>query len=222
MANHKTVSIADQIFEQLEQEILSGKYVKGDVISELKLSEELGVSRTPIREAISRLLMERLLKEGVRGLEVVGVSMEDVMDMYEVRARLEGMAAGMAAKNISPQMLAAIQETLEMQHFFIGKQATGGGDRSEKIRDLDSRFHELLYEASDSHVLIDVLQPIHKKITKFRKASMRRTNSAEESWQEHHAIYTALVSGNAEEAELAAVEHIRKAKNRIAEIKDEE
>lgn len=221
MANHRPISIAEQIFEQLEQEILSGKYAKGETISELKLSEELGVSRTPVREAISRLLQERLVKDGVRGLEVVGISEEDVVDMYEVRSRLEGLAAAKAAKTISSQRLSEIQETLEMQHFFIQKQAQSGEDRSEKIRDLDSKFHELLYESSGSQVLMDVLHPMHKKITKYRKASMSRSNRAEESWQEHHAIYTALVAGDAEGAEAAAIAHIQGAKQRITHLNDD-
>lgn len=220
MANHRPISIAEQIFEQLEREILSGKYSKGDVVSELKLSEELGVSRTPVREAISRLIQERLLKEGVKGLEVVGISKDDVMDMYEVRSRLEGLAAAKAAAHATPGKLAEMEETLEMQRFFIQKQIQSGEDRSEKIRDLDSQFHELLYEASGSQVLIDVLQLMHKKITKYRKASMSRSNRAQESWNEHRAIYAALVAGDVESAEAAAIEHIRYAKDRIANMEE--
>ena len=81
MRDHRTISIADQIFEQLEKEILSGKYKRGEILSELKLSEELGVSRTPVREAIRRLEQEHILKDSGKGLTVVGISKTDMLDM---------------------------------------------------------------------------------------------------------------------------------------------
>ena len=79
MRDHRTISIADQIFEQLEKEILSGKYKRGEQLSELKLSEELGVSRTPIREAIRRLEQEHILADTGKGLTVVGISKTDML-----------------------------------------------------------------------------------------------------------------------------------------------
>lgn len=88
MREHKSISIADQIFEQLERDILTGKYPRGEVLSELRLSAELGVSRTPVREAIRRLEQENILEESGRGVVVIGISREDMLDMYEIRMRL--------------------------------------------------------------------------------------------------------------------------------------
>ena len=99
MRDHRTISIADQIFEQLQDEILSGKYKKGEILSEARLSEELGVSRTPVREAVRRLEQERILDETGKGIVVVGISAEDMLDMYDIRIQLEGQAAARAAKN---------------------------------------------------------------------------------------------------------------------------
>ena len=79
MRDHKPVSIADQVFEQLERDILSGKYPQGEVLSELRLSGELGVSRTPIREAVRRLEQEHILEDTSRGMVVVGISREDIV-----------------------------------------------------------------------------------------------------------------------------------------------
>ena len=106
MGDHRTISIADQIFELLERDILSGKYSRGEVLSELRLSEELGVSRTPVREAIRRLEQENILEDTGRGAVVVGISKEDMQDMYEIRSRIEDMAAARAAKNITDEQLA--------------------------------------------------------------------------------------------------------------------
>ena len=82
MRDHRTISIADQIFEQLQDEILSGKYKKGEILSEARLSEELGVSRTPVREAVRRLKQEHLLDETGNGIVVVGISAENMRAMY--------------------------------------------------------------------------------------------------------------------------------------------
>ena len=97
MREHKSISIADQIFEQLERDILTGRYPRGEVLSEMRLSTELGVSRTPIREAIRRLEQEHILEESGRGMVVVGISREDMLDMSEIRVRIEGRAAARAA-----------------------------------------------------------------------------------------------------------------------------
>ena len=96
MRDHRPVSIADQVFEQLERDILTGKYPQGEILSEPRLSAELGVSRTPIREAIRRLEQEHILEDTSRGLVVVGISRQDMLDIYEIRRQVEGLAAGRA------------------------------------------------------------------------------------------------------------------------------
>ena len=221
MINHKPVSIADQIFEQLEKDILSGKYSKGEIISETRLSEELGVSRTPIREALHRLEQEHLVEDGSRGLEIVGISKEDVLDLIEIRVRLEGLSAYRAAENISDDMLKEMEETLEMQRFYIERH-TDTDDRSDRIKDADSDFHRLLHKACGSVILYDVLEPVQMKITKFRKASLSRKSRALESLNEHIAIYAALKEHDAKKAEELTVLHARNAMNNILEFNGEE
>ena len=114
MRDHKPISIADQVFEQLERDILTGKYPQGEVLSEMRLSSELGVSRTPIREAIRRLEQEHILEDTSRGLVVVGISRQDMLDIYEIRRQLEGLAAKRAAGCITEETLAAMKETLDL------------------------------------------------------------------------------------------------------------
>ena len=100
---HKTVSLADQVFEQLETDILSGKYPKGEVLTELKLTAEMGVSRTPVREALRRLQAEHIIEESAKGMVVMGISKQDLADIFEIRAHLEGLTARKAAENICSQ-----------------------------------------------------------------------------------------------------------------------
>ena len=79
---HRSISLADQIFERLEQDILIGKYSRGEILTELKLSEELGVSRTPIREALRRLSQERIIEDVSKGSRVLGISPDDLEDIF--------------------------------------------------------------------------------------------------------------------------------------------
>lgn len=215
MREHRTISIADQIFEQLERDILTGKYQRGEVLSELRLSAELGVSRTPIREAVRRLEQENILKETGRGMVVIGISREDMLDMYEIRLRIEGLAARRAAANISDEQLKQMEETLDLQSFYIDKQE---GDSAEQIRDMDSRFHELLYESSGSRAFHETLSALHKKIMKYRSASVSKHSRALLSLEEHRAIYKALAAHDGDAAEKAALNHVVNARDSMAEM----
>ncbi len=221
MREHRTISIADQIFDQLEHEILTGKYKRGEIISEQRMSEELGVSRTPVREALRRLEQEEMIEEGARGMVVIGIAKEDMPDMYEIRIRLESTAAERAARNISEENLKEMGDILDMQGLFIEKQNAGDVDNSDKIRDLDSRFHELLYKSCGSKAFCDILIPLHKKMTKFRKASVRHKGRAVASYREHIEIYEALKAHDPEKAGSSMVRHLKNARTNIMSIEEE-
>ena len=98
MEQHKTISLADQVFERLEGEILGGKYQPGELLTEARLTEDLGVSRTPVREALRRLEQEHIVELSSKGILVLGVTEKDICDIYAIRLRIEGMAAAAAAK----------------------------------------------------------------------------------------------------------------------------
>ena len=209
MIEHKTISLADQVFEHIETDILSGKYQKGENLTESKLSQELGVSRTPIREALRRLEQEHLIEEAPKGMVVVGISDKDLADIFEIRAALEGKAAALAAKNHTDEQINIIREALEFQEFYLGKQDP------DRIKSMDSRFHETIYKMSGSTIFYEVLMPLHKKILKYRKASVSDSSRAEASVAEHRAIYEALITGNAELAEKLTCEHLSNAYSHI-------
>ena len=219
MRDHRTISIADQIFEQLEKEILSGKYKRGEQLSELKLSEELGVSRTPVREAIRRLEQEHILTDTGKGLMVVGISKADMLDMYEIRISLEGEVGRRAAVNISEEDLNRMGEILDLQRYYIEKGDPK--DNADKIKDLDSQFHELLYSSCASTAYNDVLLSIHRKMTKYRKASISQRSRAQESIKEHLAIYEALKAHDPELAEEKIIDHTKSARDRISSLPED-
>ena len=132
---HKTVSLADQVFEHMESNILSGKYSRGEILTESKLSEELGVSRTPIREALRRLSQEHLIEETGKGSLVIGITEKDLEDIYLIRGQLEGIEASLAAKNRSEKLLDALREALELQEFYLEKKD------ADRIKQIDRKRH---------------------------------------------------------------------------------
>lgn len=210
MIEHKSISLADQVFEHLETDILSGKYQRGESLTESKLSAELGVSRTPIREALKRLEQEHLIEESPKGMTVVGISKKDLDDIFKIRGALEGKAAEMAAKNHTEEQLSIVREALEFQEFYLVKHDP------DRIKSMDSRFHETIYKMSGSTVFYDVLVPLHKKLLKYRKASVSESSRAEASVAEHRAIYEAIAARNGELASKLTIEHLNNAyKNMI-------
>ena len=206
---HKTISLADQVFEKLETDILSGVYPKGELLTELKLCEELGVSRTPIREALRRLSQEHIIEESGKGSIVLGIDKNDLKDIYAIRTRIEGMAAALAAQNATSAQLEELKEAVELQEFYVSKKD------AHHIRQFDSRFHEIVYICSGSKVMFDTLMPLHKKVLKFRKISVESNARAVNSASEHRKIYEAIVAGNSKLAEQRMTEHIKKAYEHI-------
>lgn len=205
MEQHKTISLADQVFERLEGEILGGKYQQGDVLTESRLTEDLGVSRTPVREALRRLEQEHIVELSPRGIVILGVTEKDIQDIYAVRMEIEGMAAARAAESDNAEHLAELREALELQEYYVSRRD------AERIRTMDNRFHELLYRMSRSGVLYDTLLPLHKKAQKFRKASVQNESRAEQSAREHREIFEAVAAHDAVAAERAMREHVRRA-----------
>ncbi len=208
---HKTVSLADQVFDRLESDILSGVYKRGEVLTELRLCEELGVSRTPVREAMKRLEQEHIIEDCGKGMRVLSITAEDAACIYEIRSRVEGMAAAACARNISGEDLDAMRELVDLQAFYAER-----GD-SDRVKTLDSEFHEMIYRCSGSAVLFDTLTPLHKKVQKFRKAAVEQRSRAEESVAEHRQVYAAIASRDPEEAERIMNAHVMSARDRLAQ-----
>ena len=205
MEQHKTISLADQVFERLESEILGGRYQPGELLTELRLTEDLGVSRTPVREALRRLEQERLIELSTRGIVVLGVTERDIEDIFTVRVRVEGLAAVRAAEARGGDYLPEMREAIELQEYYVGRHD------ADHIKYMDNRFHELVYAASGSTVLRDVLLPLHKKTQKYRKASVQNESRAERSLAEHRAVFEAIAAGDAAAAEVAMTTHVQNA-----------
>lgn len=205
----KSVSIADLVFEKIEDAILSGEFARGDIITELKLCEMLDVSRTPVREALTRLRQEGLVKESGKGAIVIGVSEDDLFDIYEVRMRIEGLAAARCAEVITDEQLKSLCETLELQEFYTARK------QPESIKKLDSEFHEQIYSYCGSRTLETLLCELHRKVKRYRKTSVSNPERALEAVKEHREIFEAITARDAKRAEELTTRHIRNAQESV-------
>ena len=208
---YKTVSLADQVFERLEADILSGKYQRGEVITELRLCAELGVSRTPVREALRRLLQEHLIEESGKGTVVMGISRKDFEDMCAIRLRIEGLAVRGFIEHKTEESMRELKEALDFQEFYLSRSD------ADHMKTMDGRFHETIYSHCGSAILRDTLSPLHKKVQKYRRLSIEQSGRAVKSVEEHRAIYSAIEAGDADLAEKLMAEHVNNAMHTIVD-----
>lgn len=206
----ETGSLHMKVFKEIEQAILGGEFPPGYNLTEQKLSTKLGVSRTPIREALRQLELEGLVTSVPnKGVVVVGISEKDIDDIYTIRMAIEGIAARWAAVNITEEELSKLQDIVELQEFYIGKNDT------LQIRHLDSQFHQTIYSASRSRPLRQILSQFHNYIQKPREISVKYSGRAAASVDEHRKIYEAIAMHDSAKAEAEAAEHIRLAKDNL-------
>ena len=129
---HKPVSLAGQVFERIEKEILLGGYAYGTILTETQLCKDLGVSRTPVREALFRLEEEHLVRTTPKGVQVLGITEQDLQDIYDVRILLEPLAGKLCCERCTEDEKKEMKDTIELQEFYVQKR------NPEQIRALES------------------------------------------------------------------------------------
>ncbi|MBR5140331.1 MAG: GntR family transcriptional regulator [Clostridia bacterium] len=213
----KLLSLEERVFATLEEDILTGKFSRGDSLGENMLSEMLGVSRTPVRAALKRLAEEGLIEAVAnKGAVVIGITKDDIVDIYHIRMRLEGLASLIAASKISAEALGELLESVELSEFYIKKNNT------EKLKELDSEFHETIYKATGNAPLCKTLSELHRKIKSYRKLSLNVPGRLEMSVKEHREIYEAIASGNGELADTLTSLHVKRALDNMLAVFDSE
>lgn len=203
-------SLRGRVFSRIENDILNGKYQPGDSLIETKLSDELGVSRTPVREAIRQLELEGLVQTiPNKGAVVMGITARDIEDIYTIRMMIEGLAAGWAAENATDTELQELREAIELEEFYTAKNDV------EHLMHFDSRFHEIIFKASKSRVLMNTLSSYHHYVQKARVTSFSLPGRAILVLDEHKAIYQAILDRDPERAEKLTVRHISNASRNL-------
>ena len=211
MRNYKSTSLADQVFDKLENDIIQGIYKRGELLTELKLVEQLGVSRTPIREALRRLEQERLIEDTGKGSRVLGITVEDLEDIMNIRERIEGLAAYYAAKNMTPDGLKELTHIVDLQEFYFSKHD------KEHLRQVDDQFHDMICILSRRSVIADTLIPLMRKTRRYRRVAIDNWERTTNTMNEHRRLFEAIASGNAELAQELATQHIIKARRHMIE-----
>ncbi|MDD2354735.1 MAG: GntR family transcriptional regulator [Lachnospiraceae bacterium] len=203
-------SLRGRVFSKIREDILSGKYKEHEELKEVAIGEEMGVSRTPVREAFRQLELEGLIQIiPNRGAYVTGISAKDVRDIYMIRSRLEGLCARWATANITKEQLDEMEENVYLAEFHAGK------GHLDQITELDNRFHHIMYEACNSKMLEHLLVDYHQYVQRVRQKTLSTVNRSTESNKEHRALMEAIKAGNADLAEKLAHEHMIKAYNNM-------
>lgn len=205
----RRLRLADQVYEILRARILARQLQPGQRLSVPKLADELGLSRSPVREAVQRLVAEGLGTEQMhRGAVVAGIEAGEVGDMYELRSVLEGLAARRAATRTTPALVTELTGLLEEHAAAITAQAEADIVRA------DLRFHSRILQAADSSHLTRALGPI------LGRANLAMLAGDLSTWpkqavREHRSVLTAIASGDPAAAEKAARRHIELVAERL-------
>ena len=197
-------SAADYAYAVLRSAIVEGRFPPSRRMRETELAAWLGVSRTPTRQALSRLELEGLLHVKPRiGLVVSSLDDTAMAELYEMRSAMEGTAAAMAARHASARDLAGLVELVE-------REVKLPADPQVRYRH-NLAFHQAIYAAAHNRFLIKGLQALNDAIALLGPTTMAAEGRLDEAAEEHRAIVEAIRSGDAEAADRRAREHVLKA-----------
>ncbi len=205
LQNHRP--LRELVYEELKRQILRGKITPGTRMMEVELAEEMGVSRTPVREAIRKLEKEGLVTiEPRRGAYASEISVKDMVDVLEVREDLEGFAAFLAAGKITRE---EVEELKEITRSY--SEAVKNND-TEKMITFDESFHKKIVASSGNKTLIQLSETIQELAIRFRYLYYDDFSRYVNMPVEHKEILDALTSGNGDMARRSADDHVRKLK----------
>ena len=179
--------LRDVVFNTLRQAILRGEMEPGERLMEIQLADKLGVSRTPIREAIRKLELEGLVIMIPRkGAEVAHITEKDMRDVLEVRAALEELAATLACRNVTPDRIEELKmANKRFEAAIISKDVVA-------IVDADVNFHDIIYAMTDNQRLIQIINNLREQMYRYRVEYLKDQNNYPILIAEHDAIVNAL------------------------------
>lgn len=201
------------VFESLREAIINGHLKPGERLMEIQLADEMGVSRTPVREAIRKLELEGFVVMIPRkGAYVAGISMKDIADVFEIRAALESLAAALAAERITEEELEALERSL------VQVAECTEANNLDALINVDTDFHDILYKASRNERLVQIISNLREQIQRFRTTSLSHPGRMRDALEEHRKLVEALSVRNVELARHLAREHIECAENSMLDV----
>ncbi len=206
--------LVDSAYETIREAILNNKFTPGMVLSEADLSRQLGISRTPTREALKRLEDQNLVRIVPRkGAFVTDMTIEMIHEIYQVREALECFALSFIPQYGDPDELNRIYEDVMHSDEWIRN------DENEKINDLDIRLHEYIVRSSHNQLLVKMVDQLLDQIIRLRRMTPNFPGRLEEQREEHIRIVTALKAGDVAEAKKNLCIHLRKVADTALQIR---
>ncbi len=198
------------VSDALRQAIRDGILPPGERLMEIPLAEELGVSRTPIREAIRILEQEGLIVMiPRRGTYVADMSLKDVTEVFELRSILEELAAELAAERITNEEIEALEQHLVEIGNYMNE------NNLDKVVQADILFHEILYKASRNDRLVEMIHNLREQTLRFRTLSMSQTGRLAKTWDEHRQLVEAISDRDVERARHIARIHMEESEKTL-------
>lgn len=212
----RSFSTRDHVYETLKENIIKLTLKPGQSISEKEISEMLDVSRTPVREAFVKLAQEELLEVyPQRGTFISLIDLDHVEELRYIRELLERASTKLAAENSEQVDIASLKENLQRQRFCINEK------NYEKFFELDEEFHHLISIGANKPRIWSVLQNFNAHLSRIRVLSLAANYRWEQLLLQHSDILQAIEQGNAELAEEAMGQHLRKLRFELDDLKEQ-
>ncbi|WP_110650399.1 GntR family transcriptional regulator [Salinicola peritrichatus] len=207
-------TLAERVFHQLQRAIVRGELPPGTRITEPELSSHYGISRGPLREAMRRLETYRLIERVPHvGARVVKLSMEELLELFDVREALESMAARLAAKHMTPEEIAGLRDVLAVHE----RQDDLASGEAYYQREGDLDFHYRIVQGSHNRMLMTILcDDLYYLVRLYRTQFSASGTRPHQAFIEHHRIVDAIESGDAELAELLMRRHVSASRENVA------
>jgi len=208
-------SMGQHVFEHLKQAIIRGDVPPGNRLVESRIADAIGVSRTPVREAIHKLEREGLLrKQPHGGFTVQGFTRQDIEETFGIRSVLEGYAAKLAAINHREEDLVPLERKIEQYGAYLDQ------GKLTLLPRINTEFHDLLYPLSRSPKLIRMINDLRDHIYRFRQIILKKEALARESHREHLKMMGYIRKRNPEDVEKLVREHILRGQAAVMETFD--
>ncbi len=206
----KREDLRDQTYIQLRKAILSGPIRPGTVLVQEQLAEQLGISRTPVRDALDRLASEGLVIRSPGGrIHVAPFSIEELQEKYMVRRALEVLALRLAAPNLAGEPLARLKALVDSM-----RQDIADGN-AQLVAQGGTAFHDTIFAACGNTYLRQLLTSLNESIRRYRHAAIDIPGRAAETLREHRRIYECLAAGDIAAAQDAMEDHIARSQQRL-------
>jgi DNA-binding GntR family transcriptional regulator len=202
--------LGQHVFDNLKQAIVRGNIAPGEWLVESHIAGMLGISRTPVREAIHKLERERLIERQPRGgFTVLGLDQGDIEETFGIRSVLEGYAARLATHEHQPRELKVLEKKIkDYKHCLDQKQL-------EALPEINTEFHELLYDLSKSPRLIHMINGLRDQIFRYRQVILRNDKFAVISHEDHLQMIKFMRQREAEKVESLVREHILRGRDAV-------